>query len=137
MALSKDSILKHAGTINRKEVHIPAWADESGDDVVIVRGLTIREWEIHQARLGREAAAAGDKDPKGDANARLIARCVIDENGARVFGDDDINAISNLGLGDVLKLQEAINEASGLGDDAEADARGESEPTPNFNSSTE
>ena len=134
MALSKDSILKHAGTINRKEVHIPAWADESGDDVVIVRGMTIREWELHQASLAREA---NDKAPKGQANARQIARCVIDEEGRRLFSDNDVNSIAELSLGDVLKLQEAISEASGLGDEAEADARGESEPTPPDNSSSE
>jgi hypothetical protein len=134
LALSKDSILKHAGTINRKEVHVPAWADETGDDVVLVRGMTIREWELHQAMLAREA---NDKLPKGQANARQIARCVIDENGAPLFNDGDVSLISNLSLGDVLKLQEAISEASGLGDEAEADARGEAETTPAGSSAPE
>lgn len=124
MALSKDSILKHAGSLTTRQVHIPAWVDDTGDDVVIVRGMTIREWEIHQARLAREG---DDKSPKGQANARLIVSCVVDEAGRRVFNDEDLGQISNLGLGDVLKLQEAITEASGLGDDAEAEARGESE----------
>lgn len=124
MALSKESILKHAGTLDRREVHVPAWADESGDDVVLVRGMTIREWEIHQARLARES---DDKAPKGQANARLLRACVIDETGRPLFSDDDLNPLANLSLGDVLKLQEAITDASGLGEAAEAEAVGESE----------
>lgn len=133
MALSKDAILKHAGTRKTETVHVPAWRDESGDDTVLVHGLTVREWELHQAQLARDA---GEKTPKGHANARLIARCVVDDTGRRVFTDDDVNLISNLSLGEILKLQEAINQASGLGDDAEADARGESEPTQDSSSST-
>lgn len=123
MALSAEKILKHAGNPNTREVHIPEWADESGDDTVIVRGLTIREWEIHQGRLAK--AAADDK--QGYANAQLIARCVVDDQGNRVFTDAHARQIADLGLGAVAKLKDAIDDASGLSDESEDEARGESD----------
>lgn len=123
MALSRDSILKHAGSIDTREVHVPKWADENGDDVVIVRGMTIREFELHQARLTR---AGDDENKLGKANAQLIARCVVGDDGRRVFSDADVNQIAELGLGDVLRLSSAIQDLSGLNDDAEDEARGES-----------
>jgi hypothetical protein len=110
MALSKGSILKHAGSFKAREVHVPAWADESGDDVVLVRGMTVREFELNQ----------GSADD-GKASARVIARCVIDESGGRVFDstDADVNLIAELPLAQVMLLNQAIAQASGLGDDAD------------------
>lgn len=121
MALSADKILKHAGNFKTREVHVPAWADESGDDVVLVRGITIREWEIHQGRMQRNAS---DDKPTGDANAALIAAAAVDENGGKLFKADQIGQIKELGSGDVINLSNAIMELSGLtgGDDEQAEA---------------
>jgi hypothetical protein len=135
MALSKGSILKHAGSFKAREVHVPAWADESGDDVVLVRGMTVREFELNQ----------GSADD-GKASARVIARCVIDESGGRVFDstDADVNLIAELPLAQVMLLNQAIAQASGLGDDepakavdaAVADAEGNSDATPDGDTSS-
>lgn len=136
MALSRESIVKHSGVQNREEVEVPEWRDENGDCTVIVRGLTQKEWEINQAILAREAADDKAK-PKGEAAARLIVRCVIDENGGRVFTDADINLIANLSFGSVQKLQDGITKASGIGAEAEEEVRGESEPAQTSSSFSE
>lgn len=123
MALSKDSILKHAGSFTSKEVHVPALADENGDDVVLVRGMTIREFELNQARA-----------EDGKATASVISRCVVDETGGRVFSDADVDRIAELQMDIVQPLSQAIAEMSGLGADGDSakavkDAEGNSEPT--------
>lgn len=129
MALSKQSILKHAGVFKTREVHVPAWADESGDDVVLVRGMTIREYEIN-------ATSA----PEGLATATVIARCVLDESGARVFDPknvSELNQIAELPLAQIRLLDRAITEESGMADGpdkAVADAAGNSVPTPSDDS---
>ena len=129
MALSRDQILKHAGTPDVGEVHVPKWSD-GGDDLVKVRGITLREWELHQARVARE-------DGKGLANAALISRCVVDDNGGRVFRDGDVDQIAELGVGEMTKLVERILELSGLTDASEEAVRGESDSAPSSSSSSE
>lgn len=129
MTLSKEEILSHAGNFETREVSIPKW-----NGTVKVRAVTIREWEIHQAR----AARVGDDEKKqGKANALLLARCVVDDSNRRVFDDTDADMISNLGAGDVVKLTNAVIELSGLTDDSEDEVRGESEAAQTSSSSSE
>lgn len=109
MALSRDNILKHAGTLPTKTIHVPAWVDEDGDDTVTVRGMTVREFEVNQARLG---------EGTGEATAALVARCVVDENGGRIFRDEDVKQIAELGFGEVNRIGQAISELSGLTDES-------------------
>lgn len=112
MALNADAILKHTGALETKPVHVPAWRDDTGDDTVIVRGMTVREFEVNQATLGSK---------EGTATAALVARCVVDENGRRVFTDDQVNQIAELGFRQINKIGQAISELSGLNDDDEPD----------------
>lgn len=130
MALSKQSILKHAGVFTPRVVHVPEWADENGDDVVLVRGMTIREFELNQGRA-----------ENGEATASVIARCVLDETGGRLFDDSDVRMIAELPLARIGALSKAITEESGLGDnDAEQavkDAEGNSAATPSDGSSSD
>lgn len=131
MALSREKIISHAGSFKSREVHVPAWADENGDDVVLVRGMTLREFEINQGRADN-----------GMANASVIARCVLDANGDRVFTDGDVSIIAELPMAEAQALSEAIAEESGLGGDkpeakAIADAEGNSETTPGDSSSSD
>jgi hypothetical protein len=112
MPLSKDSILRHAGVFTTREVHVPSWADESGDDVVLVRGMTLREFEVNQLSAGKE---------DGQATAALIARCVLDSSGSRLFGDSDVRLIAELGLKESGELSRAISIQSGLLDEPKTD----------------
>jgi hypothetical protein len=123
MALSKESILKHSGMLTTGEVHVPAWADDTGDDVVLVRGMTIREFELNQARA-----------VDGTSTASLLARCIVDSTGGRVFADDDIPRIAELGFGEINRIADEIAELSGLGEDAKKAAEGKSEAPPSGSS---
>jgi hypothetical protein len=118
MALGAEAILKHAGTLRTKVVHVPAWVDADGDDAVIVRGMTVREFELNQAKLG---------DEDGHATAGLVARCVLSENGQRVFTDAQVPQIAELGFAEVNRIGQAISELSGLTEEAQEEIAGNSE----------
>lgn len=123
MALSRDKILSHAGVFTSKKVHVPAWADDTGDDVVFVRGMTIREYEINQARA-----------EEGTATASVMARCIVDENGSRVFTDADVNQLAELPIAQVQEINQAIVDESGLSAD---DAKNSSSRTPRSGESSD
>lgn len=132
MALSRGNILKHAGVFTTKEVHVPAWADENGDDAVLVRGMTLSEFEVNQARVAR-----ADGEGSGHATASLVVRCVVDETGGRLFTDADIETVSQLGFAQVNLIAEAIGDLSGLGADAEGEIAKNLPAAPSGNSSSE
>lgn len=134
MALGHDDILGHTGEITTHEVHVPEWRNANGDDVVRVRSVTIREWEIQQARNNRDAV--GDKEPGGKVAATLLARCIVDENGARLFKDDAATALAELPAGPAQKLSEGILEASGLTEKSADDIEGNSDAAPSGDSSS-
>jgi hypothetical protein len=115
MALSADKILGHAGVFSRVEVHVPAWADETGDDVVLVRGMTIREYEIVQA-----------KAPEGMSTASVMAKCIVDESGSPIFTTANVAALAELPTAQVLLINKAITDQSGLGAD---DAKNSESPS--------
>lgn len=116
MALSRESIIKHAGVFKTEEVHVPAWADETGDDVVLVRSMTLREYEVQQTR----ASANGSKD-EGKVAAAMLVRLVLKPDGDRLFNDSDIDLIAELSIGDTDLLSTAIMHVSGLTDEAKAE----------------
>lgn len=127
MTLSKDKILKHAGVLPTRLVHVPAWVDENGDDTVLVRGMTVREFEVNQATLGKD---------EGTATAALVSRCIVDEGGMRVFDDANIPQIAELGFAQINVIGQAISELSGLSEPDKDDPGKASEPTSTGSSSS-
>lgn len=134
MAISREHLLGQAGTFDTREVHIPKWADKNGDDVVVVRGMTIGEFEEHQARLERERAQAEKSgNDKGTAAAQLIVMCMLDPK----LTADDVNLVRSLGLAEVLRVSNAITDLSGFGDDEAAELEGNSGAVPSDGSSSD
>jgi hypothetical protein len=84
--LSKDDILK-AEDLRTEEVEVPEWAGS-----VLVRGLTGRERDEYE---GSVLEQRGNRMVPNTANvrAKLIVKCVIDEDGKRIFADTDANAL--------------------------------------------
>lgn len=81
--LTRDAIL-HAQDIRTETVAVPEWGGE-----VEVRGLTGTE------RDALEASIVEQRGRKTSINlhnirAKLVAQSVVDEDGARIFTDDDV-----------------------------------------------
>ena len=74
-----------------KDIEVPEWG-------VTVRIRTLTAWEREQWERGAEASIAG-----GTFYAGLIALCVVDGAGERVFVTDDQIAVLNRKAGNVVK----------------------------------
>lgn len=127
MALDRTAILAHTGVMDRREVHVPEWADAKGDDVVLVRGMTSKEWDTHQARVLRNREKGKDQS---NVTAELVIKCVINADGTPLFEAADASYVGELSVASLDKLGRAILELSGIvepdedaDDDAESSSR--------------
>ena len=106
--LTKSSILA-ANDLKTQDIAVPEWGGS-----VRVRSFTGRERDAFESSMVR-----GDgKDRKVDLTnmrARLVGLCVIDETGARVFSDDEIDLLgakSGAALDRVFAVAQSLNGLS-------------------------
>lgn len=83
---------------------------------LIVQGLTDREraeWEVDS--LDDE----GNRDPVAmeSMRTRLIVKCLVDENGKRIFTDEESDDIGEWPAAVTVKLFKVCSELCGLDDD--------------------
>lgn len=110
MLLTKDAIL----TIDDRQterVAVPEWGGE-----VLVRGLTGAERDEFEAtvvvRRGRDMQVN-----LANMRAKLVALSVVDANGARLFSDADVGALSRKSAVALQRVFEAAQRLSGLSPD--------------------
>jgi hypothetical protein len=108
--LSKDDILK-AEDLVTEDVEVPEWGG-----TVSVRGLTGRERDEFEASIMERR---GKRMVPNVANVRgkLVARCVLDEDGNRLFLDSDAEALGGKSAGAVNKIYEVAARLSGMTDE--------------------
>lgn len=120
MTLSRDAILG-AVDIQTKEVHVPEWGDS-----VFIKGMSGAE---------RDAFEAANQDGSGgqkltNVRARFLVRCIVNENGTRIFRDEDAAALGKKSSAAISRLWEAAAELNGTSDEAQAVMEGNSETAP-------
>lgn len=103
--LTRDQILQ-ADDLETREVE--AWGG-----VVRVRALTGTE------RDALEASTLQGKGKNKDINlsnfrAKLCARAIVDEQGKRLFSDEDITALGRKSAGELAKIYNMAAELSGI-----------------------
>lgn len=86
MALSRDVILA-ANDLKRECVEIPEWGGTVC--VRVMTGAERDEWERHIL----DSRGPDNKTNLSNARARLAILCACDEDGKRLFGDDDLAAV--------------------------------------------
>jgi hypothetical protein len=106
--LSRESILTAAPPLAFETVEVPEW-----NVVVTVREMTGSE------RDSWEASILGDDGRRSEeamtnARAKLVVRSVVDDDGARVFGDADIEAVGALSARGLNRVFEVACRLSGL-----------------------
>lgn len=135
MALSRAGILA-ADDIQTERVPVPEWGDE-----VIVRGLTGDELDAYQASR-RQFRNAGTPQQElifiqDNARAGLLVKCLVDEEGNRLFTDQDAGDLGRKN-GKVLdRLYDVAARLSGLSNEEQEAMEGNSEtPAPDGDSSS-
>jgi hypothetical protein len=111
--LSKDAILA-APRLPVEEVHVPEWADENGDDVVFVRGMTGAERDQFEMSLTVERNGEQVQDA-ANATAKALVKCIVDADGNRVFGDRDANELGAQPAAALMRVWRVARRLSGLG----------------------
>lgn len=101
--LNRQAILA-AQKMKTKEVSVPEWGDETS--TVTITELTARE---------AQALGAKAKDNEAEAMSLWVIAGVIDpETGARMFSDDDKEALALLGAGPILRVGTAVVALCGM-----------------------
>ncbi len=102
----KDSILQ-AKDCPVTAVEVPEWGL-----TVYVRTMTLGEMEVLQNFVD---AAKGNTDTT--AVAEMAAKIICDENGERVFGDDDADGLRGKSHKALTRIANAFTEVNGIDDE--------------------
>ena len=126
--LTRDQILQ-AQDIARETVAVPEWG---GD--VLVRGLTGQERDAYEATI-MSLNGTNARMNLVNARAKLVARSVVDEDGARLFGDEDVALLAKKSAAALERVFSVAQRLSGLTSSdidelAKASANGQLENSP-------
>lgn len=115
--LNRDSILA-ASDLPREAVTVPEWGGE-----VCVQTMTAGDRDAYETEV-YEFDDEGKVRVKtmADFRARLLLRCIVDENGKRLFSDDDLPLLSAKNPAALDRLNAVARRLNGMGGEAEARA---------------
>ncbi|WP_329214791.1 phage tail assembly chaperone [Streptomyces sp. NBC_01485] len=134
MALTSTQILEAEDT-QIKPVDVPEWGGE-----VLVRGLTGIERDAYEAGIQQiRPKPDGSREVvfvRDNARAKLLVKCLIDEQGNRLFKDTDAPALGKKAGAVIDRLYDVAAELSGMGDAVEKEIEGNSEAAPSGDSSS-
>ena len=101
----KDRILA-AGKMKASELHaVKVWSEDA-----FIRRMTGTERDAFEASI---FDAAG-KMNKQMFRAKLLVKTLADDQGARLFGDDEITALSELPSDELVRLYDIAEKLNGL-----------------------
>lgn len=95
-----------------EEVGMPEWGG-----VVLVRGLTGAERDAFEQSVMRVDGTGKRRKVRTDlANfrAKLVAKCVVDEAGRRVFSDDQVEALGEKNAAALERVFVVVQRLSGM-----------------------
>ena len=118
--LTRDDIL-HADDIPVEVVEVPEWGGS-----VRVRGMTGTERDGFEAALvgaapsgNRQQRRSGSSEPTvslDNVRAKLVARCVVDDDDTRIFVDADVEALGAKSGAALSRVFDAACRLSGIRD---------------------
>lgn len=134
MALTSSQILE-ADDAKVEAVDVPEWGGK-----VLVRGLTGIERDAYEAGIQQiRPKPDGSREihfNRDNARAKLLVKCIVDEEGNRLFKDTDAPALGKKNGAVIDRLYDVAAELSGMGDTAEKEIEGNSEAAPGGDSSS-
>ena len=112
--LTKAQILK-ADDLPTEVVPVPEWSGE-----VTVRTLAAYEKDEWEESL-TETKGRKVKLDMGNLRAKLCALCIIDDKGARIFNDKDIESLGKKSAKVISRIYDVAAKLNGVGEQDAAD----------------
>ncbi len=113
--LSREAMLA-ADDLETLDLYIPEKGWEGW-----VRLRTLTAYEKDELEIGMVAAAAngkvGETRRLDNIRARFVAAAVIDKDGRRLYGDDDIEALGKKAAPALSRIFTAVQDMNGISDD--------------------
>lgn len=103
----RDTILAKAD-VQIRELYIPEWGTW-----ILVRGLTGKERDDYETSIMVGKGRSRDVNMR-NLRAKLIVRAVIDQQGARLFTDADVEALGEKSAAALERIFDVARELSGL-----------------------
>ena len=116
MRLSKDDILK-AADASPEEVSVPEWGG-----TVLVRGMTGKERDAFEVSLLQPGRGGRREVSAVNVRAKVVARCVVDDDGNRMFTDGEASDLGDLPAAGLDRVYAVAARLSGMSDDAQEEA---------------
>jgi hypothetical protein len=134
--LSRAAILR-ADDRPTEEVRVPEWADpETGADTVLARGLDGRGRDSYFASMAVQGRGGLRSMDITNATAKLVASCIVTEDGEPLFTMDDIDALGQKSGAALNRVFEAAQRLSGLSEEDMEEVGKVLTPTPNGRSTS-
>lgn len=105
--LTRTEIL-NAPDLQSEEVAVPEWG---GD--VLVKGLTGAQRDAYEASIVKQVGGKPRMDME-NMRAKLIALCVVDENGTPIFTQADVDALGRKSGSALQRVFAVAQRLSGL-----------------------
>ena len=111
--LTRDQILA-ASDMETRTVEVPEWGG-----TVRVRSITADERDQFEEAMVPESRGRGRKRKTAKASlihfrARLVALATVDDGGARLFSDEDVEKLGQKSAGALSRVFDAAAELAGL-----------------------
>lgn len=111
MVLDRDAILG-ADDLHTETVEVPEW-----DGEVLVRSVSGRE----RAEFEVWVEKADDIEDLADIRERIVALTVVDEDGDRLFTEEDVEALTAKSVSAIDRIVDVAQRINGLGGEGDED----------------
>jgi hypothetical protein len=111
MHLSRDDILK-ADDFTTEEVRVPEWGGS-----VLVRGMSGRERDAFEVSTMESRGRGPATRNLANLRAKLVARCVVGDDGQRLFTDADVAQLGEKSGAPIDRIFAVASRLSGMGED--------------------
>ena len=119
--LGKNDILQ-ANDIKTKEVEVPEWGGS-----VLVRGMTGQERDDFESSIVSREGKQTKMEMK-DIRAKLVTKCIVGEDGKRLFDEKDVAALTRKSASALDRVFSVAQKLSGIGEEELKDLVKNSEP---------
>ncbi len=118
--LTRDEILRSNEDIVYKDI-------EAFGGTIRIKALTVAELESYQNSMRKRTKGGNEKIDLKGARSKLLQKCIIDEEGKRLFLLSDIKALESLYAKDVSFVYDEICEMAGLTEAEDEDGETDTE----------